>query len=129
MCNFLLNKATLLLLTLSLSAVSASANESSDSANNATTAILPKSVISDPTKPTGYREKTSQAAARYRLESILLGSARKLAIINGKNFAEGDKTKLGTIVKINRDNVVIQGSKRHVLKLENQSIKKRLGKQ
>lgn len=119
MFKVLFAKEILLLLLLGGIVVNAGAVNSSPS----------KAIISDPTKPTGYREKTNQAATQYRLESILFGSVRKVAIINGKSFSEGDATKLGTIVRINSDNVVIQGNKRHVLKLVNQSIKKRLGTQ
>lgn len=85
--------------------------------------------IADPTRPTGYRQQSSNPAQSYRLESILLGSGRKVAIINGRSFNEGDNTKLGKLVAINADRVVIQGEKRHVLKLIIPSFKKRAEKQ
>lgn len=84
--------------------------------------------IADPTRPTGYRPQSSNPAQSYRLESILLGSGRKVAIINGSSFNEGDNTKLGKLVAINADRVIIQGEKRHVLKLIIPSFKKRAEK-
>lgn len=84
--------------------------------------------ISDPTKPTGYRGATVGTAKIYRLESILLGRDRKIAIINGQSYSEGDKHKLGKIINIKSDSVVVQGSKQHILKLVTPSIKKTVDK-
>ena len=84
--------------------------------------------INDPTKPTAYREPVQSNKVTYRLESILLGANRKLAIINGENFSEGDTHKLGKIISINKDNIVIQGSKRHILTLQTISFKKTVDK-
>lgn len=79
--------------------------------------------IADPTKPTGYRQTGIGPSKKYRLESILLGLNRKVAIINGRNFSEGDSHALGKIMSINSNSVVVQGKKRHTLKLVTQSIK------
>ena len=82
--------------------------------------------INDPTKPSTYREKVAPNKKSYRLESVLLGHDRKLAIINGHSFSEGDSHKLGKVITINSDHVVLQGSKRHILKLVTLSVKKNL---
>lgn len=79
--------------------------------------------VPDPTRPSGYQSKAISPASAYRLESVLLGNNRKVAIINGKSFSEGDKTALGTLALIEKDKVVIRGSKQHVLRLFTQSIK------
>lgn len=84
--------------------------------------------VHDPTKPTAYREAVQSNKDTYRLESILLGANRKLAIINGESYSEGDAHKLGKVVSINRNNVVIQGSKRHILTLITLSLKKPVDK-
>jgi len=84
--------------------------------------------VHDPTKPTAYREAVQSTKDTYRLESILLGANRKLAIINGESYSEGDAHKLGKVVSINRNNVVIQGSKRHILTLITLSLKKPVDK-
>ena len=84
--------------------------------------------VHDPTKPTAYREAVQSNKDIYRLESILLGANRKLAIINGESYSEGDAHKLGKVVSINRNNVVIQGSKRHILTLITLSLKKPVDK-
>ena len=85
--------------------------------------------MNDPTKPSTYRETVAPNKKFYRLESVLLGHDRKLAIINGLSFSEGDNHKLGKVIAINsdhvvRDHVVLQGSKRHILKLVTLSVKK-----
>ena len=84
--------------------------------------------VHDPTKPTAYRESVQSNKDTYRLESILLGVNRKLAIINGESFSEGDTHKLGKVISINRNNVVLQGSKRHILTLTTLSLKKPVDK-
>lgn len=84
--------------------------------------------MKDPTKPSRYHETVETSKKNYRLESILLGSERKLAIINGHAFSEGDDHQLGKVMAIKSDHVVLQGSKRHILKLNSLSIKKNLDK-
>lgn len=84
--------------------------------------------IADPTKPTGYRTSAVSVAESYQLESILIGRDRKIAIISGLSFREGDMHSLGKVIDINNDNVVVQGSKRHILKLVTQSVKKTVDK-
>lgn len=80
--------------------------------------------LKDPTKPSSYRENVEASKQSYRLESVLLGRDRKWAIINGDTFSEGDSHKLGKVIAINNDHVVLQGSKRHILKLVTLSVKK-----
>jgi len=81
--------------------------------------------MNDPTKPSTYRETVAPNKKFYRLESVLLGHDRKLAIINGLSFSEGDNHKLGKVIAINSDHVVLQGSKRHILRLVTLSVKKK----
>ena len=84
--------------------------------------------LNDPTKPSSYRETVETSNKPYKLESILLGRDRKLAIINGHSFSEGDSHKLGKVIAINSDNVVLQGSTRHILELVTLSVKKNVDK-
>lgn len=77
---------------------------------------LPTSAISDPTKPFSYKA-THKAKPTYTLNSVLIGETRKVAVINGKAYAEGDRLQLGTLAKIAADHVVINGKGRHVLTL------------
>ena len=85
--------------------------------------LVSAETIPDPTRPSGFQNRVTSPAAEYRLESILLGANRKVAIINGKSYNEGERTELGTLAQISKDSVVIQGKQRHVLKLLTQSIK------
>lgn len=79
--------------------------------------------IKDPTRPAGFAAVRA-AKKHYRLESVFIGQHRKVAIINGKSYREGDDTDLGRLMTINEDKVVISGAKkRHLLKLSQQTIK------
>jgi len=84
--------------------------------------------INDPTKPTAYRGSVQSSKVAYQLESILLGDKRKVAIINGQSFSEGDTHKLGKVISIDRDKVIVQGAKRHILTLTTLSFKKPVDK-
>lgn len=73
----------------------------------------------DPTRPLGYEhalgERTNGSGeSSIRLNSILFGSERKIAIINGQQLHEGDLIKgIGARVKkIDADAVTLQQSKK-----------------
>jgi len=73
----------------------------------------------DPTRPLGYEqtagESTNNAGeTSIRLNSILFGNERKIAIINGQQLREGDIIKgIGARVKkIEPDAVTLQQSKK-----------------
>jgi len=60
--------------------------------------------LQDPTRPVSFTAAASADTA-LTLESILLGPARRVAVINGKVVAEGDSVAGATIVAINKNSV------------------------
>lgn len=82
-----------------------------------------RDVASDPMRPDGFNSRVNAAPVIYKLNSVLLGGARKIAVINGKTYLEGDSFKLGRITSIDSDRVVIYGAKKHVLTFGSDSVK------
>lgn len=65
-------------------------------------------VLYDPTKPPGKNvQGNTQSQRSLRLESVLVGSKRKVAIINGRRYKEGDRIGTGKVVSIQRQGVKI----------------------
>lgn len=85
------------------------------------------SALQDPTRPLGYEKKT--LAASYQLQSILLASTRKLAVINGQQLQENQFIKNSggvQVVKIEPYQVLLQqGDKRWALTLRKSSLVKK----
>lgn len=85
---------------------------------------LPTMVMAlvDPTQPANYQKERKQEV--LRVESILLGTVRKVAVISGKVVGEGDRIGSTMIISINKDSVKISsGGKFSTLKLNRTSIR------
>ncbi len=66
------------------------------------------SVLYDPTRPPGTQARaTANSQRNLRLESVLIGNKRKVAIINGRRYTEGDRIGAGKVVNIQRRGVKI----------------------
>lgn len=65
--------------------------------------------LSDPTRPSGFVTPvdSGQQAVTLRLESVLIGASRRVAVINGKTCAVGDRVDGATVVAINADAAVL----------------------
>ena len=79
--------------------------------------------IVDPTKPENIEAEPKAVAKIYKLESILIGKNRKLAVINGQSVMVGERIALGKIESITAEKVVIRGSKKHILELAGSVVK------
>jgi MSHA biogenesis protein MshK len=79
--------------------------------------------LSDPTKPASYHAE-SVVDKSLVLESVLISSQRKVAVINGAVVAEGDNVGSAKIIKIDKNGVKMNsGGKTLYLKLNNASIR------
>lgn len=66
-------------------------------------------VLYDPTRPPGKNvQATTQSHRSLRLESVLVGKQRRVAIINGRRYKEGDRVGAGRLVSIQRRGVKIE---------------------
>lgn len=73
-------------------------------------------VLYDPTRPPGKNaQATTQSQRSLRLESVLVGKKRKIAIINGRRYMEGDRIGAGKVVKIQRQSVKIALPEKNLL--------------
>lgn len=79
-----------------------------------TPAVVLAADFSDPTRPSEYKAASKKSS--LRLESILYGPDRKVAIINGKPLAEGDSIGSLTVVRIEKESVSLSNQKKLVLK-------------
>lgn len=79
--------------------------------------------IMDPTKPENIAVVPKAAVKIYKLESILIGKNRKLAVINGQSVMVGERMALGKVESISAEKVVIRGSKKHILELAGSALK------
>ena len=68
------------------------------------------SALADPTRPSGHRSVAKKQA--LKLESILFGTARKVAVINGLAVTEGDSIGSAKIIHINKDSVTVNSNGR-----------------
>ncbi len=79
--------------------------------------------LPDPTRPLEYSGAV-QAQKALHLDSILIGSKRKIAVINGEQFAESQWVGDKKIVAISRRSVTLrQGDQKIVLSLHGKSIR------
>lgn len=88
-------------------------------------------LLRDPTTPLGHKViagKTNAAASEYELNSVLISSQRKLAVINGQTLREGQEIpgSAGVHIKsISAQRVVLQQvNKRWELSLTPTTIRK-----
>lgn len=93
----------------------------------------PAQVLVDPTRPPAAVAAPGPASAEAppatQLQSILISSRRRLAVINGNTVALGDKVGEARVVKISETEVVLQtGEETEVLKMypgiEKQPVKR-----
>ncbi|MGI9285361.1 MAG: hypothetical protein ACR2P1_08225 [Pseudomonadales bacterium] len=65
-------------------------------------------VLYDPTQPPGKNVlAATQSQHRLRLESVLVSKHRKVAMINGRRYKEGDRIGAGKVISIQRGGVKI----------------------
>ncbi len=78
----------------------------------------------DPTQPSGYTAPKEAAKKKWRLESVLIGERRKLAIINGQSYQEGDRVGNAELISIEHNKVTLRkGLQRTVLELFDSGFK------
>lgn len=65
----------------------------------------------DPTKPPNYQAEVGEdgkpAEPMYSLKMVLIGTERKLALINGRMYSEGDEVNGAKILAIHEDSVEV----------------------
>lgn len=85
-------------------------------------------VISDPTRPSGFSAPTGEAgkvSEQLRLESVLIASNRRVAVINGKTCRVGDRLEGAQLMAINADGaVLLREGKRIALPLLKVKVRK-----
>lgn len=68
--------------------------------------------LGDPTQPTALSEPGSEQRAaalpRWRLQSTLIADDRKVAVINGRALAQGERIEGATLLEIRSDGVTLQ---------------------
>lgn len=70
---------------------------------------LAEAEIRDPTRPSSFDElDMNLPLSNWKLQAILTGKDRKLAVINDAIVYEGDRIYGNEIVKINRNSVDVQ---------------------
>lgn len=75
--------------------------------------------LADPTRPpSASQDESAGVAEGPRLESVLIGPDRRIAIIGGQQYRMGDPYREGRIVRITESEVAIRtGEALEVLKL------------
>ena len=74
--------------------------------------------VEDPTKPDSFVGGDARADKPFALQSVFMSNTRKVAIINGESYHEGDRLAIGEIIKIESGQVTVQGSKTVLLKID-----------
>lgn len=94
-------------------------------------AVAPQQLVAeelrDPTRPLGYASAAAPAGQQLKLNSILISSERKLAIINGQTLRENDVI-VGSggvrVKRINANDVLLQqGTRDWKLSLNTASVR------
>ena len=85
--------------------------------------------FADPFRPPrqldGPAIERAPGAAATRLESVLIGPDRRIAVINGQQYTEGTRFGSGRVLRISEAEVVIRHADRdETLKLFPQGVKK-----
>lgn len=86
--------------------------------------------FADPTRPPRDPEAARAGASAVapsgpRLESVLIGPDRRIAVINGQQYTEGARFGEGRVLRISESEVIIrQGLRDEALKLYPQSGKR-----
>lgn len=83
--------------------------------------------LRDPTRPLGHYSVSKTATQKLQLNSILISSERKLAIINGQQLRENDVIKDSAGIRVKRiqanEVVLQQGEKTWRLSLNAMSVR------
>ena len=71
-----------------------------------------QSGLGDPTRPTALneapaREERAVQGPRWRLQSTLVAEARRLAVINGRTVAQGERIDGATLREVRREGVTL----------------------
>lgn len=74
---------------------------------------LPASAVAltDPTRPWSagtYGQPSGSDNAGWNLDSVLVSSSRRVAIINGRDVSEGERVGNARVISIRRNSVVLQ---------------------
>jgi hypothetical protein len=84
--------------------------------------------LNDPTRPyktDRYEQRNTQPASRYNLNSTLVSSNRRIAVINGTYLTEGETVGDATVIRIRKHEVTLQSPNRQItLKLLPDIIKR-----
>jgi hypothetical protein len=87
--------------------------------------------LNDPTRPyktDRYEQRNTQAVSRYNLNSTLVSSNRRVAVINGTYVTEGETVGDATVTRIRKHDVTLQSANRQItLKLLPDIIKRHPG--
>ena len=90
-----------------------------------------EAVLNDPTRPyktDGYEKRNTQPGSRYNLNSTLVSSGRRVAVINGTYVTEGETVGDATVIRIRKHDVTLQSPNRQItLKLLPDIIKRQTG--
>jgi MSHA biogenesis protein MshK len=86
--------------------------------------------LSDPTRPTDpaayFGARKAVSAGSWSLQSILLASDRRIAVINGKRVQEGDRIGSARVVRIRDSQVLLDtGGRSLILHLLPETVKVR----
>jgi hypothetical protein len=86
------------------------------------------SALTDPTRPWSpgwYQQRQTPTDGSYTLNSTLVSSARRVAVINGRHVTEGETVGNATVLRIRKHDVVLQSPHRQItLKLLPDIVKK-----
>ena len=87
-----------------------------------------EAALSDPTRPwqsSGYQQQRPQTVASYTLNSTLVSSNRRVAVINGQHVIEGETIGNAIVVRIGKYDVLLESPDRQInLKLMPDIVKK-----
>jgi MSHA biogenesis protein MshK len=76
--------------------------------------------LGDPTRPTSLAEPepvakaAAQAGPRWRLQSTLVAESRRLAVINGRTVAQGERVDGATVREVRQEGVTLDVDGRQV---------------
>lgn len=84
----------------------------------ATGAATAQPGLGDPTRPTALAEPEStrsvEVKPRWRLQSTLVGDTRRLAVINGRTVAQGERIDGATLKEVRQEGVTLEIEGRRV---------------
>lgn len=74
--------------------------------------------LRDPTQPTALEDaappRPAQSGPRWRLQSTLVADDRRLAVINGRSVAQGERVDGAVVREINRGGVTLEVEGRRI---------------